>query len=152
MAEGTERKERSHLDRRQGVRHQLCESVFSGLAHHPLLERYERERREQEIGKLATEAELRAKFVDGPTVTIPAASKFNYSFNPNGATPLQNVGTVFEASRVTDDWGVLEVSSGGVLMRRILPLDENRFVVFGEANDPNALVNPNLIWLAMRQP
>jgi hypothetical protein len=72
----------------------------------------------REARRLATEAQLRAKFVDGPTVTIPAASKFNYSFNPNGATPLQNVGTVFEASRVTDDWGVLEVSSGGVLMRR----------------------------------
>jgi hypothetical protein len=40
----------------------------------------------------------------------------------------------------------------GALMRRILALDHNRFVVFGEANDPNALVNPNLIWLATRQP
>ena len=34
----------------------------------------------------------------------------------------------------------------------ILPLDANRFVVFGAANDPNALVNPNLIWLATRIP
>jgi hypothetical protein len=55
---------------------------------------------------------------EGPTVTIPVASKSNYSFDPNGATPLQNVGTVFESSRVTDDWGVLDVSGGGVLMRR----------------------------------
>jgi photosystem II stability/assembly factor-like uncharacterized protein len=38
------------------------------------------------------------------------------------------------------------------LMRRILPLDENRFVVFGAAYDPNALVEPNLIWLATSQP
>lgn len=45
-----------------------------------------------------------------------------------------------------------DLSFRGVLMGRILPLDENRFVVFGEANDPNALVNPNLIWLATRQP
>jgi hypothetical protein len=74
--------------------------------------------RARETRRLAIEAKLRAKFVDGPTLTIPAASKFNYSFDPNGATPLQNVGTVFESSRVTDDWGVLDVSSGGVLMRR----------------------------------
>jgi hypothetical protein len=74
--------------------------------------------RARETRRLATEAHLRAKFVDGRILTIPVASKFNYSFDPNGATPLQNVGTVFESSRVTDDWGVLEVSSGGVLMRR----------------------------------
>jgi hypothetical protein len=74
--------------------------------------------RAKEARRFATERQLRAKFVDGPTVTIPAASTFNYSFDPNGATPLQNLGTVFESSRVTDDWGVLEVSSGGVLMRR----------------------------------
>jgi len=74
--------------------------------------------RARETRRLAAEAKLRAKFVDGPTLIIPAASKFNYSFDPNGATPLQDVGTVFETSRVTDDWGVLDVSSGGVLMRR----------------------------------
>jgi hypothetical protein len=74
--------------------------------------------RAREVQRLATERQLRARFVDGPTVTIPAASKFNYSFDPNGATPIQNVGTVFERSRITDDWGVLNVSKGGVLMRR----------------------------------
>lgn len=72
----------------------------------------------REARRLAAEAQLRARFVDGRILTIPVASKFNYSFDPNGATPLQNMGTVFESSRVTDDWGVLEVSSGGVLMRR----------------------------------
>jgi hypothetical protein len=74
--------------------------------------------RAREARRLAAETKLRGKFVEGPTVTIPVASKFNYSFDPNGATPLQNVGTVFESSRITDEWGVLEVSSGGVLMRR----------------------------------
>ena len=72
----------------------------------------------RETRRVATEARLRAKFVDGPTVTLIPASKFNYSFDPNGATPLENVGTVFESSRVTDEWGTLDVSSGGVLMRR----------------------------------
>jgi len=74
--------------------------------------------RSRETRRLATEARLRAKFVDGPTLTIIPGSKFNYSFDPNGATPLENVGTVFESSRVTDEWGTLDVSSGGVLMRR----------------------------------
>lgn len=74
--------------------------------------------RSRETRRVATEARLRAKFVEGPTVTIIPGSKFNYSFDPNGATPLENVGTVFETSRVTDEWGTLDVSSGGVLMRR----------------------------------
>ncbi len=74
--------------------------------------------RARETRRVATEARLRAKFVDGPTVTLIPGSKFNYSFDPNGATPLENVGTVFESSRVTDEWGALDVSSGGVLMRR----------------------------------
>jgi hypothetical protein len=76
------------------------------------------EERARETRRLATEVLLHARFIDGPTVTIPVASKFNYSFDPNGATPLQTVGTVFESSRVTDDWGVLDVTRGGVLMRR----------------------------------
>jgi hypothetical protein len=75
--------------------------------------------RTREKRRLEREATLRAKFIDGPTLTIPAASAFNYSFDPNGATPLQNAGTVFESSRVTDEWGVLNVSSGSVLMRRV---------------------------------
>lgn len=77
------------------------------------------EEREREARRVAAEQRLRARFIDGPTLTIPVAGKFSYSFDPNGAVPLQGVGTVFESSRVTDEWGVLEVSSGGVLMRRL---------------------------------
>ncbi len=66
----------------------------------------------------------------------------------------QTSGAVF---RSTDDGGTWtqvpdDPLFNGALMRRVLALDENRFVVFGQANDPNALVNPNLIWLATRQP
>ena len=74
--------------------------------------------RMRETRRAETEKRLRAKFVDGPTVTIIPGPKFNYSFDPNGATPLENVGTVFESSRITDEWGTLDVTSGGVLMRR----------------------------------
>ncbi|MFN2604121.1 MAG: hypothetical protein ABR582_15385 [Gemmatimonadaceae bacterium] len=76
------------------------------------------EERARETRRVETEKRLRAKFVDGPAVTIIPGSKFNYSYDPNGATPLQNVGTVFESSRITDEWGTLDVTSGGVLMRR----------------------------------
>jgi hypothetical protein len=66
----------------------------------------------------AAEARLRARLVDGPTVTLPVGSRFSYSFNPNGATPLADLGTTYQSARVTDEWGILTVESGGVLMRR----------------------------------
>ena len=62
--------------------------------------------------------ELRAKLVDGPTLALPVASKFNYSFDPNGAIPIEGVGTAYHSLRVTDEWGVLEVESGGALLVR----------------------------------
>lgn len=89
-----------------------------GLTTRYLASRMIAEEHARETQRLATEARLRERFIDGPTVTIPTAGKFNYSFDPNGANPIQNVGTVYAASRVTDEWGVLDVSSGGVLMRR----------------------------------
>jgi hypothetical protein len=66
----------------------------------------------------ANEARHRAKLVEGPTVTLPVGSRFNYSFNPNQATPLPGTGVVYESSRVSDEWGILTVESGGVLMLR----------------------------------
>jgi hypothetical protein len=69
----------------------------------------------------AQEARLRALLIDGPTVTVPVASRFSYSFDPNGATPLAGVGTSYESARVTDEWGILTVQSGGVLMVREEP-------------------------------
>jgi len=76
------------------------------------------EERAREAQRVAAEARLRSRFIDGPTLTLPVAGKLNYSFDPNAATPLSDVGTVFESSRATDEWGVLDVSSGGVLLRR----------------------------------
>jgi hypothetical protein len=72
----------------------------------------------REATRLATEAKLRTRFLDGPTLTLPVADKFNFAFDPNGAVPISGLGTVYEASRISDVWGTLEVSSGGVLLRR----------------------------------
>lgn len=74
--------------------------------------------RAREAERVANEARLRARLVDGPTLTLPAMQRFSYSFDPDGALPIQDIGTAFESSRVTDEWGVLDVSSGGVLLRR----------------------------------
>jgi hypothetical protein len=85
--------------------------------------------RARETRRIATEARLRATFLDGPSVRLPAAGAFNYSFNPNNATPLPGIGTVYETARVTDEWGILEVAAGGVLIERSANGDVSGVVV-----------------------
>jgi hypothetical protein len=72
----------------------------------------------REAERLAREAELRARFVDGPVVRLAPGSDFRFSFDPNEAVGLDGVGTVYETTRVVDGWGVLEVDSGGALFLR----------------------------------
>jgi hypothetical protein len=62
-------------------------------------------------------AAFRAALVDGPVLTLPLAHT-NYQFNPQTLVPLEGFGTVYPSMRLTDDWGSLEVESGGALVRR----------------------------------
>jgi hypothetical protein len=67
-----------------------------------------------------TEAErlYRARFVAAPVLVLPVADSFNYSFTPNSAFPLLDVGTVYASSQVRDVWGSLRITRDGVLLRR----------------------------------
>jgi hypothetical protein len=72
----------------------------------------------REQRRVAREAEMRTKFIGGPTLTLPVGGSFSFSFDPNGVTILPGAGSVYQSSRITDDWGSLDVSRGGVLMLR----------------------------------
>jgi hypothetical protein len=74
--------------------------------------------REREKVRARKESQIRSSFVGGPRLRLPAGNAFSFSFDPNGAVPIAGVGTYYESSRITDSWGILEVSSGGVLMQR----------------------------------
>jgi hypothetical protein len=63
------------------------------------------------------QAEYRAKLVDGPVLRIPL-EKMNISFNPNKLFPLDDLGTVYPEMRITDNWGVLEVTNGMALLNK----------------------------------
>jgi hypothetical protein len=77
-----------------------------------------REERVREERRVAAEGRLRARFIDGSVLTLPVTDDFRYSFDPNAAIPLAGTGTVYERSRLTAAWGILDVTSGGVLLRR----------------------------------
>jgi hypothetical protein len=63
-------------------------------------------------------AAFRKAFVDGPILELPVASQFGFSFDPNGVESLPGIGQVFESTKIADEWGILQVQSGGVLLRR----------------------------------
>jgi hypothetical protein len=72
--------------------------------------------REEE--RLGREADLRARFVEGPVLQLTPGAEFSFSFDPNDAFNLEGSGTVYGSARVTDVWGILEVDSGGALFLR----------------------------------
>ena len=72
--------------------------------------------REEE--RQAREADLRARFVEGPVLRLAPGAEFSFSFDPNDAVNLEGAGTVYGSARVTDVWGILEVESGGAMFPR----------------------------------
>jgi hypothetical protein len=81
-----------------------CTSLFAAET--------EREaRRQKRVG------DYRARFVDGAVLTIALTGEMRYSFNPNNLEVLDEANTVFPNLRVSDAWGILNVTNGAVLTR-----------------------------------
>jgi hypothetical protein len=66
----------------------------------------------------------RALLVDGPTLTLPAAGKFEFSFNPSTLISLGEAGTVYPTFHVVSGWGTLDVKAGV-----LVPTDFSRATV-----------------------
>ena len=73
---------------------------------------------ERSVRRAAVLAGYRKRFFDGPTLTLTGTDKFNYSFDPNGVVPFGDAGTIYLGMNVTDAWGALDVTGGGVLLAR----------------------------------
>ncbi|HSJ14887.1 MAG TPA: hypothetical protein VK939_10760 [Longimicrobiales bacterium] len=71
----------------------------------------------REQARLAQQAQFRARFVTGPTLTLPTSQSLQYSFDPNAVVPFDGGGTVYLTFEVTDVWGTLRVTDGGALLR-----------------------------------
>lgn len=71
----------------------------------------------REARRQKTLAKFRAKLVDGPVLVIPVTHSFNYTFNPNNLASLDGVGTIYPTLRATDDWGILNVTDGALMIR-----------------------------------
>jgi hypothetical protein len=60
-------------------------------------------------------ARYRARLVDGPKLTLRHGQKMSIGFNPGNLLPLGELGTVYPTLRLSDEWGVLEVTDGALL-------------------------------------
>lgn len=62
-------------------------------------------------------ARYRSLLVQGPVLILPLSSRVNYSFNPNNVVAFDDNATVYPTLRLVDDWGILEVANGALLIR-----------------------------------
>ncbi len=72
----------------------------------------------------AETARWRALLVDGPTLLLPKAGKFAFSFNPSTLVSLGDAGTVYPTFHVVSGWGTLDVKAGV-----LVPTDFSRATV-----------------------
>jgi hypothetical protein len=92
------------------------------------------EERDRDARKQATLREFRARFVDGPHLTIPL-KHMSFEFDPNKSQPFESFGTVYPTLTARDDWGSLVVHRGGALIAS----DWMSIVVPAEARDDYTL-------------
>jgi hypothetical protein len=74
--------------------------------------------RARAVERAAIDARNRARFVDGPVLVLPCGARIRYTFDPSDITPLEPGGSVYGRLYLVDDWGVLDVKSGGALLVR----------------------------------
>jgi hypothetical protein len=69
----------------------------------------ERETRRQQML-----AGYRARFVDGPVLTLQFRN-MHVQFDPRNLQPLGDAGTVYPNLRISDDWGILDARNGALM-------------------------------------
>lgn len=77
------------------------------------LQQAETKRHEERRARLA---DWTKRFVDGPALELKPGAEFSFTFDPTGVDSLPGHGQVMQSLRASDQWGVLEVKAGGVLL------------------------------------
>lgn len=70
----------------------------------------------REEKRILLQAANRKKFVEGPVLELPT-SGMNINFNPNEVQVLEGVGPIYPSLTIKADWGMLEVTKGGALIK-----------------------------------
>jgi len=77
--------------------------------------------------KRQEKAALRARFVDGPVLTLPLG-QMQLVFDPNRVQPLDDLGTIYASIEIADAWGKIVVKNGAMVTadwkRLIVPMGD----------------------------
>ena len=73
---------------------------------------------ERDRERQAQIAAYHARLIEGPVLIVQLSEEMGYVFNPNELIPLNDHETIFPTVQLRDAWGILNVSSGGLLMNR----------------------------------
>jgi hypothetical protein len=69
---------------------------------------------ERETARRQIVAGYRAKFIDGPVLTLQFRN-MHVQFDPRNLQPLGDAGTVYPNLRISDDWGILDAKNGALM-------------------------------------
>lgn len=72
---------------------------------------------QREVTRQKRIAEYRMRLVDGPTLLISLTDKRSVNINTSNMVPLAGAGMVYPTARVTDEWGILEVTNGALMIQ-----------------------------------
>jgi hypothetical protein len=73
--------------------------------------KYEELREKQQVERIQN---LRDKFTNKPVIVVPFQN-MNMQFSPGNLIPLENIGTVYPNIRISDNWGILNVTNEGMI-------------------------------------
>ncbi len=63
-------------------------------------------------------ADAKARLIDGPVLILPLSANVRYTFNPNAVMAIDENMTVYPNTQITDEWGVLRVEKGALIVRK----------------------------------
>lgn len=69
---------------------------------------------ERDLLRRKREAEMRARFINGPVLKIPL-QQMSMKFDPDQVQPIEGSGTVYPDIRIVDTWGVLTATKGALI-------------------------------------
>lgn len=72
---------------------------------------FEENRAQKQIAKLE---HLKEKFLSKPVLVLPLQN-MSMQFNPSNLVSIENVGTVYPNIRITDNWGILNVTNDALI-------------------------------------
>ncbi len=62
-------------------------------------------------------ADAKAHLIDGAVLVLLLGPNVHYTFNPNEVVAIDENMTVYPRTQITDDWGMLQVQNGALLVR-----------------------------------